>query len=67
MWTFTFTFRLCLVLKTKFTFTFCGVKVNSAQQNDACDQGLTVKTCCAGKTNIDSKFLFVCLNQGHGK
>ena len=37
---------------TKFTFTYYDVKVNSSQLNDACDQGLTVETCCARKNKI---------------
>ena len=45
---------------TKFTFTSSDVKVNSSQLNDACDQGLTVETCCTRKNKILSQS-FVCL------
>ena len=52
-----FHFLFMSSFRTKFTFTSCGV--NSAQFNDAWDQGLTVETCCARKNKILSQSFFL--------
>ena len=73
------TFRRRLIVSTDLYFHFFVVQyqrqnslsflvnVNSAQLNDACDQGRTVETCCAKNKILSQSFVCCLSKRGSGK